>query len=215
MVLMAFNEPSDDALILFVCTGNICRSPFAEYSLRDNLRLKHVPGIRVCSAGTRAVVDRGAAEDILPLLAERGVNGADFRAQALEAELIETADLVLAASAGHRSDVVQMVPRAHSRTFTIRQFARLTLIAHPVTPDDDSPRARVQELVRACAAVRGVAGPASGSDDDVDDPWGGAITGYRRMADTLREPLQLIASALATMAPPVVRRSHRATRSTA
>ncbi|WP_157962547.1 hypothetical protein [Homoserinimonas sp. OAct 916] len=216
MVFDALPEPSDDACVLFVCTGNICRSPYAEYSLRENLRLKHASGIRVLSAGTRAVVDRGAAEDVLALLAEHGINGADFRAQALNPDMIETADLVLTASANHRSAVVQMVPRAHSRTFTIRQFARLALVAQPATSDDDSPRTRVQELVRACAAVRGVAGPSIGSADDVEDPWGGPAAGYRRMAETLRDPLRTITTALVTVGQATtLSPSHRATPSTA
>jgi sulfate adenylyltransferase len=110
--------------VLFVCTANICRSPYME--LRSRALAGADSGIEFASAGTHGFnahrVDRTMAE----VLAERGVsadllNG--FASRPLTDDLIEAADLVLTAEASHRQFVLEEVPGAFRKAFTLAQFA--------------------------------------------------------------------------------------------
>lgn len=110
--------------VLFVCTANICRSPYME--LRSRTLAGGDGGIEFASAGTHGFnahrVDRTMAE----VLAERGVsadllNG--FASRPLTDDLIEAADLVLTAEASHRQFVLEEVPGAFRKAFTLAQFA--------------------------------------------------------------------------------------------
>lgn len=178
--------PQRDSIptILFVCTGNICRSPMAEVVLRSRLGSLDV---RIHSAGTHALVGHEMTEPAQSLAVESGGRSEDAASHAarylVEPMLIE-ADLVLTMTREHRSHAVKMVPSRVSRTFTVREFARL---ASPIsTPDaratadvaGDSPTARFAAVLQAIADRRvHTAGIADPTDDDIVDP-------YRRSQET-------------------------------
>ena len=172
--------------LLFVCTGNICRSPTAE------LLAAHVlPGdrFRVHSAGTYGLdgygIEPGAARE----LTTRGIDSDAFRARRITEEMVQRADLILTATREHRSAVVTLEPRALARTFTMREFARLL--------DAVEPAADPREVVARAAAVRGRRAPARPEDDDVADPYGRGAAAYERaaveIAEALRRPLEVLA----------------------
>ena len=107
--------------LLFVCTGNICRSPTAELLAASRLPAER---FRVHSAGTRGLdgwpIEPGAARPLSGL----GIGCDTFRARRLTREMVAGADLVLTATAEHRDAVVALVPDAREYTYTLRQFAR-------------------------------------------------------------------------------------------
>jgi len=179
------------ATILTVCTGNICRSPMAEVLLRARLEPF---GVRVHSAGTHGLVDHEMTAPAQELAVALGANAdaaAAHRARYLIEPLLTESDLVLAMAREHRSHVVQMVPNALRRTFTVREFARL---ASTLSSDDarsaadaagEAPGARLRAAAIAVTGQRGLS-PALPDEDDVIDP-------YRRS----RETYELSASQLA------------------
>ncbi|MFJ3491000.1 arsenate reductase/protein-tyrosine-phosphatase family protein [Leifsonia aquatica] len=190
---------ADSATILVVCTGNICRSPYLEFALREALAEVGADDVAVNSAGTRAVVGSPIADEMGELLAADGIDARSFRARQLTRDLIEAADLVLTADRGHRKDVLQLDPRALNRTFTIRQFARLVPIAAGL-PDprhraDGSARDRLDRLIERCSAARAHTPPVGG-DDDVADPWGLTQDDYERAAGQLGPAARVVADAL-------------------
>ena len=130
-----------------------------------------------------------------------GVDGADFRARELVAEHVVGADLVLGATREHRAAAVVLHPRAASRTFTLREFARLASAVDPASLGAQDPVERARELVRAAASQRGLVPPDRPSDDDLADPYQGPVRGFEVCGDlvrsSLQRPLDLIA-ALAT-----------------
>lgn len=139
--------------ILIVCTANIRRSPMAEYLLRMAL---HQGGrIEVTSAGTRgfdnAPMDPPAAAQLRRL----GGDPIGFRSRPLTDQLCEQADLILTAMRAHRSAVLERVPRALRRTFTLLEFATSR---HPAAGAALPTQARegAAPLVRPDAAGRGV-----------------------------------------------------------
>ena len=177
--------------ILTVCTGNICRSPLAEHLLQQELR--GVPGVRVASAGTRALAgatmhpqSREIAERLIPNY------GRSHVARQLDITDVREADLLLAMSREHRRAIVELLPRAARTTFTIREFARLSdavdgeefRIADPMFTDDIGDRMR--EAVDAVAGLRGAVPPlADPAEDDVVDPYGRGVEVYEESAGQL------------------------------
>lgn len=171
--------------LLFVCTGNICRSPTAELIAAARLPEQR---FRVHSAGTYGLQGYPIEPRAAKLLARQGIAHDVFRARRLDEDLVEGADLVLTATRDHRAAVVTLVPHARPKTFTIREFARLVERVE-AAPD---PRS----LVAAAAAQRGqVWSPPE--QDDVADPYGLGDPAYERayaeIATALARPLELLA----------------------
>lgn len=187
------NHRSNHGTILVVCTRNVCRSPFMEYVIRHGLAAHGVSRVEVVSAGTRALIGQSMADPILAALAEDGIDGTGFQAQNLTRELAARADLILTAEASHRSEVARLVPRALPRIFTLRQFARLSAGA----PLDAPTGQDLVDLVQQVASLRGIAQPAGGPIDDVEDPGNGSRAAYRRSVDAMRDPVQTIVAFLA------------------
>ena len=169
--------------ILTVCTGNICRSPLAQYQLRRELDSE---AFTVDSGGTRAVVGGSVPPTQLRIAAELQVPGlANHRGQQLTENAIAAADLILVGTLKHRAEVVRLVPSASPKTFTFREFAHL---AKGVTADDiqeivESGEKLMNAAVTAGGQRRGVGGPPE--DYDVVDPFGEDDHVYERSAAQL------------------------------
>ena len=186
--------------ILHVCTGNICRSPMAERMTRSGLAARlgdQAQRFTVESAGTWGHTGSPMEPHALSTLAAYGIDGADFRARELVAEHVAGADLVLGATREHRAAAVVLHPRAASRTFTVREFARLLTAADPAALPDGDPVERMRAMVRAAAMNRGLVPPDAPGDDDLADPYQGPESVFTRCADllasSLRGPLDLLA----------------------
>lgn len=80
--------------VLFVCTGNICRSPFAEAVARRE-------GLDAESAGLEAYTGAGPTEDAIAVARELGYDISSHRARSLTAEMVEQADVVVSMTAAH------------------------------------------------------------------------------------------------------------------
>lgn len=205
--------------ILTVCSGNICRSPLAEQLLRAGLA--GVEGVRVSSAGTIAMVGKGMPAEALALSTRLGVSDAPAHlARQLDAQHIRDADLVLGLSREHRRAVVEIVPAATRRTFTLREFAHLAAavadhdladVASDVASDADpfeQPRsvaerveASLRAAVGAAATLRGVVEPLPSPDDaDVIDPYRRSAAVYETSAAQLVPAVQATVALLARAA---------------
>ncbi|GAB2727950.1 low molecular weight phosphatase family protein [Streptomyces bullii] len=192
--------------VLFVCTGNLHRSPLAERLLKARLAASAGASaeFRVSSAGTAALVGTPMDPVAVTVLAELGGDPGGALARRLTAALVEDADLVLGAAAEHREAAVRLSPLwALQRAFTLREFARL------LRPDDAAgvtePAERAAALVRGAAARRGADGSGA-DDDDVADPYGAPLRVARQAAARIAESVDRIAAALLAT-PPNVRLS--------
>ncbi len=109
--------------ILFVCTGNSCRSPMAECLFRDalgralglNADQLAAAGYRVLSAGTMGGAGAPASSGALEEMARRGLDVTRHRSQALTPELVHRAERIYVMSSEHRQSVLNLVPGAAAR----------------------------------------------------------------------------------------------------
>ncbi|WP_420099008.1 protein tyrosine phosphatase [Corynebacterium sp.] len=115
--------------ILFVCTGNICRSPVAEYLLRDALSHRGtdpvpVPvGISVGSAGTSGMTGYPMDPRSTTFLDGHRIDGADFTARRVSRPLLQAADLVVGLEKAHVDHCLRIAPTTMKRTFRLHQLA--------------------------------------------------------------------------------------------
>ena len=125
-------------------------------------------------------------------LARRGLSDEGFTATWLREPQMQWADLVLAATADHKAQVLQLEPRALRSTFTLRELARLA--GHVRTEDlpAGTPGQRLRALAAAAAELRGVHPPPSRVADDVEDPYGESPEVFTATADQLRDAIVTI-----------------------
>jgi protein-tyrosine phosphatase len=176
--------------VLFVCTGNLHRSPVAERLLAAALP---EPDFRVRSAGTEA---RPGPLDAVTraIIEELGGAVREFTARRLDAGQIERADLVLGLERCHREAAVRLCPLALRRCFTLREFVRLS---------DGTRAGAPREAVRLAASRRGVVVPAPDESDGIDDPVGAAPDVHRARAREVRDAVLTLAQILRPVTAPL------------
>jgi protein-tyrosine phosphatase len=179
-----------------VCTGNICRSPFAERLLRAKLDEQlgtEAERIEVSSAGTWGLVDEPMMAESADTLRRYGGTPEGFAARALVAEQIEEADLVLGLTRDHRGEVVTMVPRAAGRTVTLLEYARLLtgVVAADIAAAGADPVERFRAITATAFGRRGLVPIEDPTDDDVPDPYRGSLAGYDRAAELIARALEV------------------------
>lgn len=186
-------DPEGAPLLLVVCTGNICRSPAAERLLAAALGPD--AGVRVASAGTHAVVGAPVSPPMAELVAGAGATSEGFAARQLARAMVEAAAAVVTMTRRHRAHVVELVPAAVRRTFTLRELARLAAAVDPAALPPGPPAERLRALVPLAAAQRGRV-RADPADDDVEDPYGLDDAAYARSFAQLRPAVDALATVL-------------------
>lgn len=106
--------------LLFVCTGNICRSPMAEYLLREKLGGRR--DWTVESAGVSAVAGIPASVEAVQALRACGIDLRRHRSQPLRRECIDAATLVVVMTRSHRDQLLALFPDALEKLYLLRAF---------------------------------------------------------------------------------------------
>ena len=105
--------------LLFVCTGNTCRSAMAEELMRCMTRQLGIEDLEVNSAGTDAYEGLPASYGACSVIEERGGDLFNHAAVQLTRGQIEDADLILTMGASHKARVIAMCPEAVEKVYTL------------------------------------------------------------------------------------------------
>ncbi|MEM9483934.1 MAG: low molecular weight protein arginine phosphatase [Cyanobacteria bacterium P01_F01_bin.116] len=127
--------------ILFICDGNICRSPAAAAFLKANLNNNN---IEVRSAGIYASAGRPMISLMQQVLQEHGLDS-EHSSQKISSEHLTWADLIFTMTRPQKFILLSMVPTMADKVFTLQEY-----INNPAQ-DISVPRAKTIEAYRACA----------------------------------------------------------------
>lgn len=179
--------------ILFVCTGNTCRSPMAEGMLRK-LAVERGLTIEVQSAGVAASEGLSMSLHAASVLRDQGIED-HITSTPLRAEHTQWADLILTLTEAHKYRVIQVFPETADKVYALKEFvennemvvtdqeelqrlvADVELDRALGNPRDEEKENRIRELAQRLPVY------------DISDPFGGSRQVYDRTAAEIREAL--------------------------
>lgn len=137
--------------ILFVCTGNTCRSPMCEAYFKKLCDEAGRDDIIVESAGTFGGDGCGASRNSVEVMAAHGIDLSEFKSSSLNRSRIKKADLIIALTAGHRMQILQILPEAVKKTRLLMEFSNQGAgdVADPYGGDRDLYMMCFEEMKKA------------------------------------------------------------------
>ncbi|MBM4399864.1 MAG: protein tyrosine phosphatase, partial [Candidatus Cloacimonetes bacterium] len=111
-----FHEPT----IQFICTGNICRSPIAEYLFNHYSKEQNLP----YSSRSAGLLETGALISLnsMQLLAEQGINASEHYSRKIDEEIMNSSWLVLTMEQRQRDLIIAKFPESAHKVFTLREY---------------------------------------------------------------------------------------------
>lgn len=108
--------------IMFICTGNICRSAMAHLMLEKRLNELNKKDINIFSCGTSAYDGDGASYNTIEVLKRYDIDARNHRATNIRNTNIEDMDIILCATSSHKNVVKRMYPEIENKVFTMKEY---------------------------------------------------------------------------------------------
>ncbi|GAV24180.1 protein-tyrosine-phosphatase [Carboxydothermus islandicus] len=132
--------------VLFVCTGNTCRSPMAQYLFNKIVAEKGLPH-EALSVGLFAFDGDPASENAVIAMREEGIDLSPHKATRIFAEITQQADLILTMGKGHKEALLQLYPDLENKVYTLKEYVgEEGDVADPFGGDIEVYRQTAQEL---------------------------------------------------------------------
>lgn len=108
--------------ILFICVGNICRSPTAEYWARDQLQNKGLSNIQISSAGIHAMVDHLIAKEAMTILNQLNIDASQHRARQVDKKIIDAAEIIFTMENWQKNELSFAFQESRGKIFTLGKW---------------------------------------------------------------------------------------------
>ncbi|MCZ8523371.1 MULTISPECIES: low molecular weight protein arginine phosphatase [Paenibacillus] len=187
--------------ILFVCTGNTCRSPMAEGLMRRIAADEGLAGLEVRSAGVAAMEGTPASSHAAAVLEAKGCSLPSVSSYLNQAS-IDWSDLVLTMTSSHKRHTIQLYPEAVDKVYTLKEYVQ----DDPVVA---GKRAEIESLVTDLQLKQALSGEITEEErarvrqlqqempsPDIVDPFGGPLRVYEECAAEIEDCLRKLASKL-------------------
>ena len=133
--------------ILTVCTGNICRSPLAEYRFKKMLENND---ILISSAGVNALVDQPADESAILIAEENGLDIMPHKGKALTESIVKENELILVMENNHKRLISDLYPFSIGKVFLLGKWLDDPEIADPYKKSLEMFRAIYEKIDQSC-----------------------------------------------------------------
>ena len=194
--------------VLFVCTGNVCRSPAAERLLRRDLvrvggGIAGLSGVDVSSAGTGALVGDPVSPPMAVLIEKAGADASNFTARQLLPPLVRGADLIITMTGAHRRETVTLVPAAVQRTFVLGELAHMLgdVDRDEIAAAGGASTSTAERLRAAVAIAKRHRTPGVDPAEDIVDPYGRSNSVYAASFTQIQAALEPLLRIVATDIP--------------
>lgn len=187
--------------ILFVCTGNTCRSPLAEGLCRTMARRMGVD-VEVRSAGVSAADGMAVSRHTGDILREKEASDGVSASCSLRGETVEWADLILTMTMSHKRSLLERHPGAVDKVYTLKEFAETESSSMSAIREKEQLISELQmkqalgQTVTQEERERLFLLDRMAPDFDIADPFGGTRRDYDQAAKEIEQALAVVLARL-------------------